>query len=106
RNLAEAEQMVAECRRRSVILMEGFMWRHHPRVVHARQMLADGQLGELRLVIMDFSFNIGPDDWRLEGERGGGALFDVGCYGINAARLFTGREPLEVFARSHFHPGG
>jgi predicted dehydrogenase len=49
---------------------------------------------------MDFSFDIERDDWRLDPRRGGGALFDLGCYGINAARLFTGAEPLDVFARA------
>ena len=59
-------------------------------------MIAAGELGELRLVKMDFSFDIDRNDWRLQPSQGGGALFDLGCYGINAARLFTGEEPVEV----------
>jgi len=98
RTLAEAEEMVAVCRRHGVILMEAFMYRHHPRVIAARQLVADGKLGELRLVKMDFSFQIEPGDWRLDPARGGGALFDLGCYGINAARYFIGSEPVEVLA--------
>ncbi len=102
----EAQEIVAGCRSHGVLLHEAFMWRHQPRVAHARQMLADGRLGELRLVKMDFSFDIDRTDWRLEAARGGGALYDLGCYGINAARLFTGAEPIEIVARSHrFHTG-
>lgn len=105
-NVAEAQQMVASCRRSGVLLMEAFMWRHHPRVTLVRQMIADGRLGELRLIKMDFSFTIDPGDWRLDPARGGGALFDLGCYGINAARLFTGADPVEVRGWTRRHVTG
>jgi len=103
---AEAEQMAAGCRERGVVLMEAFMWRHQPAVAEARRMLSDGEIGELRLVKMDFSFQIDPGDWRLEAGRGGGALFDLGCYGINAARLFAAAEPVEIFALGRLHSSG
>jgi predicted dehydrogenase len=103
---AEAQAIVDGCARHKVILMEAFMWRHQARVAHARTMLADGLLGELRLVKMDFSFDIDRQDWRLDPRRGGGAMYDLGCYGINAARLFTGAEPVEVVARSRPYSTG
>jgi len=102
----DAQMIVEGCRRHNVVLMEAFMWRHHPRVAHARRMLAEGRLGELRLVKMDFSYDIERADWRLDPQRGGGALWDIGCYGVNAARLFTAAEPLEVFARAHRYSTG
>lgn len=105
-NAAEAQEMVDACRRHGVILFEAFMWRHQARVAHARKILAGGQLGELRLVKMDFSFDIDRTDWRLDPRRGGGAIFDLGCYGINAARLFTGAEPVEVQARARKYQTG
>jgi predicted dehydrogenase len=82
------------------------MWRHHPRVQRARDMIAAGDLGELRLVKMDFSFDIDRNDWRLQPQQGGGALFDLGCYGINAARLFMRAEPLEVTGWQRAHTTG
>ena len=97
-NVAQAMLMSDACRKAGVVLMEAFMWRHHPRVAHARKLLADGKLGELRLVKMDFSFDIDRSDWRLDAARGGGALFDLGCYGINIARTFTQSEPTEIVA--------
>jgi D-xylose 1-dehydrogenase (NADP+, D-xylono-1,5-lactone-forming) len=106
RSVDEAAQMVAAARRHGVVLMEAFMWRHHPRIRHARQMVARGELGELRLVKMDFSFDIDRADWRLQAAQGGGALFDLGCYGINAARLFFGAEPIEVTGWSREHSTG
>ena len=43
-----------------------------------------------------FGFAIDPSDWRLDPTQAGGSLYDVGCYGLNAARLFTGTEPIRV----------
>jgi predicted dehydrogenase len=105
-NVDEAAEMVDACRQAGVVLMEAFMWRHHPRVRHACKMIAAGELGELRLVKMDFSFQIDRHDWRLNPEQGGGALFDLGCYGINAARLFTRKEPAEVSGWALAHSTG
>lgn len=105
-DVADAEALVDGCRRAGVVVMEGFMWRHHPRVAEAKRRLDSGSLGELRLVKMDFSFDIDRTDWRLDPARGGGALYDLGCYGINIARYFTGAEPTEIIARArHFRPG-
>lgn len=98
-NAVEAEAMVAGVQRHGRILMEAFMWRHHPRTQFVCDMIDDGRMGEVRLVTLDFSIDIDRKDWRLDPKRGGGALFDLGCYGINAARLFTGEEPNEVYAR-------
>lgn len=105
-DLADTEQIVAGCREKNVVLMEAFMWRHHPRVVRALAMVREGELGELLLVKMDFSFDIDRGDWRLDPARGGGALYDLGCYGINASRLFTGEEPSEIHARARRHSTG
>lgn len=105
-DVADAEHIVDGCRAAGVVLMEAFMWRHHPRVALARRMIAYGKLGALRYVKMDFSFPIDLSDWRLDAARGGGALYDLGCYGINISRLFTGAEPSEVHARAHYHAPG
>ena len=40
-----------------------------------------------------------PDDWRRDPELGGGALYDMGVYPINAARYATGMEPVAVRGR-------
>ena len=98
--------MVEQCRSRGVLLMEAFMWRHQPRTLELRARVAAGLLGDLRLIRSSFSFPIEPGDWRLDPARGGGALWDVGCYGISTARFFTGAEPESVRARARFGPTG
>ncbi len=64
--------------------------------------MRDGAIGELRLVRSSFSFPIEPRDWRLDPGRGGGALWDVGCYGVSTARLFAGGEPRMACAFARF----
>jgi len=70
---ADAAAMVDHCRARGVLLMEGFMWRHQPRTATLRERLAQGAIGELRLVRTSFSFPIAAGDWRRDPARGGGA---------------------------------
>jgi predicted dehydrogenase len=102
----EAKEMVERCRSRGVLLMEAFMWRHQPRTQELRAHLAAGLIGELRLIRSSFSFPIESSDWRLDQARGGGALWDVGCYGVSTARFFAGAEPDSVRARARFGPTG
>lgn len=105
-NAAEARAMVDHCQSRGVVLMEAFMWRHQPRMAELRALIGRGEIGALRLVRSSFSFPIDPEDWRLDPDRGGGALWDVGCYGVNAARFFTGGEPTRFRASARWSDRG
>lgn len=92
---SEAEEMVAAAERAGVTLAEAFMYRHHPVVHTVLEMLHQGVIGELRLVRSTFTFNVSNRaDIRLSAPLGGGALMDVGCYGVNVARLMAGAEPV------------
>ncbi|AGA27581.1 Gfo/Idh/MocA family protein [Singulisphaera acidiphila] len=105
-NAAEAREMVAHCKARGVVLMEAFMWGHQPRTEALRRLVAEGAIGELRLVRSSFSITVDPGDWRLDPARGGGALWDVGCYGVSTARLFAGVEADAYGAVARFGPTG
>lgn len=105
-NIAEAELMAAACRDAHVVLFETFMWRHHDRSLDIRRRVRAGEIGTLRHIAFDFAFQIDPDDWRLDPAQGGGAIYDIGCYGINAARFFTGEEPADVDCDSRLHASG
>jgi D-xylose 1-dehydrogenase (NADP+, D-xylono-1,5-lactone-forming) len=79
-------------------LMEGFMYRHHPQTKRLAELVADGAIGELRLVRAAFSFSLTElGDVRMRPELDGGSVTDVGCYGISAIRLLAG-EPESVTA--------
>jgi xylose dehydrogenase (NAD/NADP) len=79
------------------VLAEAFMWRHHPQADRLVELLP--RVGELRVVRVQFSFALDSLDpasnIRLSGELEGGALMDVGCYCVSAARLVAG-EPVAV----------
>jgi xylose dehydrogenase (NAD/NADP) len=87
-----------------LVLMEAFMYRHHPQTRRLTELVAQGAIGALRLVRATFSFPLrDPADVRLSRALDGGALMDVGCYCVSAARLLAG-EPAEVSA--HCRLGG
>ena len=95
----DVERAFDEAERADRLLMEAFMWRHHPQSKRLRELVDGGAIGELRLVRASFSFPLGdPDDIRLDPALGGGALMDVGCYCVSGARLLAG-EPDAVSAQ-------
>lgn len=79
------------------VLTEGFMWRHNPQTRRLSELVAEGVIGDVRLIRAAFSFpSPGAENVRWSPELEGGSLMDVGCYGISAARLFGGGEPTDV----------
>jgi xylose dehydrogenase (NAD/NADP) len=84
--------------RSGLILMEAFMWRHHPQSLRVRELVREGAIGALRLVRTSFSFPLtDTGNIRMRADMDGGALMDVGCYCISGARLLAG-EPVRVSA--------
>lgn len=91
---ADAERMGAAARESGVVLMEAFMYRHHPSWVAVRELVASGRIGQLQAVQSWFSyFNDDPTNIRNMPEIGGGALYDIGCYGVNLSRMLFEGEP-------------
>jgi len=89
----EAERAFDVAGREGKLLMEAFMWRHHPQTKQLAELVADGSIGELRLVRAAFTFPLTElSNIRLSRELQGGSLMDVGCYCVSAARLLAG-EP-------------
>jgi xylose dehydrogenase (NAD/NADP) len=98
RSEAEARRAFAVARAQERLLMEAFMWRHTPQTRKLTELLAGGVIGRLRIVRATFGFKTEREgDVRLSRELDGGALMDVGCYCVSAARLVAG-EPVHVRA--------
>lgn len=99
-NAEQAREVGDYCGERDVTLMEAFMYRYHPRTERTVEIVRD-RLGDVRSVKASFQFPLGdPDDVRLDPDLAGGGLMDVGCYAVNAARLFLG-EPDRAYATTH-----
>ena len=103
-NADEAREVRDAATAAGVSLMEAFHYPYHP--LHARliALLTSGELGELRAVEVHMVMPPPADDdprWRLD--LAGGALMDVGCYGLHALRMLAsvlGGVPRVVAARS------
>ena len=95
---AEGQQLVDAARQHpNLKIMEAFMYRHHPQWLHARQLVRDGTLGNLRTIQSFFSyFNDDPDNIRNQSGIGGGGLLDIGCYTISLSRFIFDGEPNRV----------
>jgi predicted dehydrogenase len=80
------------------LLMEAFMYRHHPQTRRLVELINDGAVGRLRVIRAAFGFVAhDPANVRLQTGLDGGGLMDVGCYCVSAARLIAG-EPERVSA--------
>ncbi len=95
---------VAEAR--GLVLMEAFMYRHHPQTKQIAELVKGGAIGELRVIRVSFGFTLDePTNVRLVPELGGGSLLDVGCYCVSLARLVAG-EPTLVTGHEVLGPTG
>jgi predicted dehydrogenase len=93
----ECRTLIAERDRTGVQIGEAFMIRSHPQWLRTRELVRAGRIGELRSLVGSFSyFNRDPKNIRNKPEWGGGALMDIGCYPIQAARFLFERQPGRV----------
>jgi len=95
--VAEAESLLEVRAKNNVKIGEAFMIRSFTQWMRLKELLAEGAVGELRAVMAWFSyFNVDPTNIRNILETGGGALYDIGCYCIQAARTGFGTLPTRV----------
>jgi predicted dehydrogenase len=100
-SVAEAEQMISACKAANVKLAVGYRLRFnrlHQQIANLGSTPAKGTMNFINAI---FSIDVGPaEQWRLKKSlSGGGALIDVGIYGVQAARYITGKEPVAVAAQ-------
>lgn len=104
--VGEALELRQAFEQAGVRLVESFMWRLHPQTDWILNQVRHGEIGHLRRIHAEFSFMLNnPEDYRWRDDQGGGAFWDVGCYCVNAARLFFGAEPATVSAAAAIAPG-
>lgn len=102
-NAEEARSTAATALAAGVTVIEGFHYLHHPLMQRVHELLDDGELGDLREVEAHITMPAPPaDDPRWSFELAGGAVMDLGCYGLHAHRSLApwgGGEPRVVGAR-------
>lgn len=92
-NAREARDLVAAARARGTFLMEAMWMRFLPHMVRVRELIAEGAVGDVRMVTADHGqwFAKDPAHRLFAPELGGGALLDLGVYVVSLASMVLGR---------------
>ena len=96
----ECERMIAVCHRNRVKLMIAYRLHFEPLNTEIVDLVRRGTLGEPRFFNSSFSMTVRAGDIRTKRETGGGSVYYIGVYCINAARYLFRAEPTEVMAIS------
>lgn len=96
----EAKDVVRVCHENKGFLMEAFMYQFHPQHDRVREIIASGEIGEVKLMRASFSFYMEESERkrniRMNPEKGGGSIYDVGSYCIHSIRNILQTEPKDV----------
>jgi len=97
-NVEECQSIIEAANKNDVSLSIGYRMQHEP---NTRKIIRYGKqetYGAVRNVETGAGFNgyHSADSWRRDAELGGGALYDMGVYPINASRYSTNMEPIAV----------
>jgi predicted dehydrogenase len=103
-SVAEVQTMIGACQNNSVYLMEAFMYRFRRIQQRVQEILASGQVGDIRYIDFNWCMNtsvLQRGAFRMDPKLGGGAMYDLGIYGIDFIRFITHAEPTLLNARAH-----
>jgi predicted dehydrogenase len=103
---AEALEIQSAAEAAGALVVEAFMYRHHPALRRIEELLAEGAIGAVDSLSAAFSIfdpaEAAPDDprrdWRQRQECGGGVPFDLACYCVDASNWLAGASPTQVVA--------
>ena len=100
-------QFVEAAEANGVLVAEAFKFRHHPMHLKAKELIDAGEIGEVKTIRSTFCTGGrggGPENrrpemnWRFNKAKGGGSIYDLGCYCIHHARFVFDAEPVSAFA--------
>ena len=97
---AECRKMIDACRTHNVKLMIAYRVHYDPTWQHIRELAHSGAIGEIQGFQGGFYGPKREGEWRLDRKlAGGGSLFDLGIYPLNAIRWIAGEEPSQFAAQ-------
>ena len=100
----ECLEIIGAARQNRVKLMTAYRLHFEQATLSALDKVAKGEIGEPRHFVSSFTMNVKAPNIRLDAELGGGTLYDIGIYCINAARHIFRAEPVEVFGMRASRP--
>lgn len=96
----ECQRMIAACRDNNVKLMIAYRLHFEEINLKAVDLVRSGRIGDPKFFNSSFAMTVRPGDIRTKRRLGGGTLYDIGVYCINAARYLFRAEPTQVMAVS------
>ena len=96
--VGECQRMIDACRRHRVKLMVAYRLHFEEINLKAVDLVRRGRIGEPKFFNSSFAMTVRANDIRTKKDMGGGTLYDIGVYCINAARYLFRAEPTEVTA--------
>jgi glucose-fructose oxidoreductase len=98
--VAECERMIDACRDNHVKLMIAYRLHFEALNLKVIELVRRGKIGEPKYFNSSFSMTVREGNIRTKADMGGGTLYDIGVYCINAARYLFRSEPRQVMALS------
>lgn len=96
----DTEKLLSLAKEKSLAVHENYMFLYHSQLAKVKELIADGELGDIRLYRMAFGFpKRGGNDFRYVKALGGGALLDCGGYPVRLALEMLGDSAKVVQAR-------
>lgn len=100
-NAAEAREVAGLAAQSGRVVMEAFHYRYHPLTLRVEEIIASGELGQLKRVEAAICFPLPKfSDIRYDYSLAGGAMMDAGCYAVNIVRTFGGATPEVISAQA------
>jgi len=97
-NAGLVRAMTDKARQKKVLLIEGFWSRFFPIYNHLRGELSSATIGDIGTVIVNFGLAIQDKERLADNALGGGALMDIGCYGVMFSTLVYDERPEKICA--------
>ncbi|WP_282079601.1 Gfo/Idh/MocA family protein [Aquimarina algiphila] len=97
----ECQAIIDACAKNKVKLSIGYRMQHEPNTRTVIDWAASKPYGKIKTVRAEIGYNVTNParTWRLDSALGGGTMYDLGVYALNAARYTTGEEPVSVTAK-------
>jgi glucose-fructose oxidoreductase len=101
---ADCLSMIRAAEGAGVRLMVAYRLHFDEATLSAVELVRSGRIGDARLIESALTMQVREGDIRVQRARGGGPLYDIGIYCINASRYLFRDEPIQVFAFSATPP--
>jgi len=95
-NARQTEEIINLAKERKVFIAEAIWTRYQPAVKMIRDLIANGRIGEPRLVTATLGYSMGDKPRIMRPDLCGGALLDLGVYALNFARMFFPAEIVSI----------